>query len=90
MLTCTNTFLTDALGTAAKPCPRLLKLNETEQAEGKVRVAEVFDRLDAVSQGKETLQAMVFEPADKKLHLKLTDGKESATKAKAVVIEPFK
>jgi isopenicillin-N N-acyltransferase like protein len=90
MLACTNTFVSDGLGTATKPCPRLTKLNEAEKADDKLSVKDVFARLDGVNQKKATIQAMVFEPADKKLHLKITDGKESATKSKAVVIEPFK
>ncbi len=90
MLACTNTFVSEGLGTAAKPCPRLTKLNEAEKAEDKLSVKDLFARLDGVNQKKATIQAMVFEPADKKLHLKITDGQESATKAKTVVIEPFK
>lgn len=85
--TCTNCFVSDALCTTDKPCPRLVKLKEAEKGEEKLGVKEVFDHLDGVNQKKSTLQAMVFEPAERKLHLKLGDGKESATKSKAVTLE---
>lgn len=84
---CTNTFVSDGLCTATKPCPRLEKLKEAEKGDGKLGVKEVFDRLDGVNQKKGTIQAMVFEPAAKTLHLKLGDGKESATKSKEVTLE---
>ena len=84
---CCNDFLCDALATIEKPCPRLEKLLAAEQGDDKLGVADVFDRLHSVNQQKTTLQAMVFEPAGRKLHLKLGDGSESATKAKAVTLE---
>ena len=87
MLGCTNTFVSEGLGTATKVCPRFEKLKETEKGDSKLSVNDVFDRLDGVNQKKGTIQAMVFEPADRKLHLKLGDGKESATKSKAVVLD---
>jgi hypothetical protein len=84
---CTNCFVSDGLGTDKPTCKRLAKLREEETGDDKLGVKEVFERLDAVHQGKWTLQAMVFEPAERKLHLKLGDGKESATKTKAVTLE---
>ena len=85
---CTNHFLSDTLGIVPKKgCWRLEKLLETQKGDSKLGVDDVFAELDAVSQKAETLQCMVFEPATCKLHLKLGDGKISATKSKAVVIE---
>jgi isopenicillin-N N-acyltransferase like protein len=87
---CCNDFRTDALATKAKPCVRLEKLLKAEGTADKLSVADVFDRLDAVHQGKMTMQAMVFEPAKRTVHLKIADGSESATKLKAVKLELFK
>ena len=85
---CTNHFTSDKLGVPEKKgCWRLAKLLETQKADGKLGVDDVFAELDAVSQGKQTLQSMVFEPATRTLHLKLGDGKTSATKAKPAVID---
>ena len=46
----------------------------------KLGVADVFTKLDEVSQGSSTLQSMVFEPADRVLHLAYGEG--HATKLK--------
>ncbi len=85
---CTNHFTSDTLGLPPKKeCWRLAKLLKTQAGEGKLGVEEVFAALDAVSQKEKTLQSMVFEPATRTLHLKLGDGKTSATQAKPAVIE---
>jgi isopenicillin-N N-acyltransferase-like protein len=84
---CCNDFRTDALATKAAPCVRLEKLLKSEADADKLSVADVFDRLDKVNQGKKTLQAMVFEPGKKVLHLKVGDATESATKVKAVKLD---
>jgi hypothetical protein len=77
---CTNHFRTDKLGGEAK-CWRYAKLAPLQaQGGGKLGVADLFAALDGVSQGKSTLQSMVFEPADRVLHLAYADG--HATKAK--------
>lgn len=84
---CCNDFRTDALATKANPCIRLEKLLKAEGTADKLSVDDVFDRLDQVNQGKKTMQAMVFEPGKKVLHLKVGDGTESATKVKAVTLD---
>lgn len=84
---CCNDFRTDTLATKAKPCVRLEKLLTAEGNADKLSVADVFDRLDKVNQGKKTMQAMVFEPGKKVLHLKIGDGTETATKVKAVTLD---
>jgi hypothetical protein len=82
---CTNHFRTDKLGGEAK-CWRYAKLAPL-QADGgaKLGVADLFAALDGVSQGKSTLQSMVFEPADRVLHLAYGDG--HATKLKPRKLE---
>lgn len=84
---CCNDFRTDTLATKAKPCVRLEKLLSAETSDDKLGVDDVFARLDKVNQGKKTMQAMVFEPGKKVLHLKIGDGTESATKLKAVTLD---
>ena len=74
---CTNHFRSDALGKPTK-CWRYEALDPLHAQTAKLGVAEVFGRLDAVNQGKFTLQSMVFEPAARKWHLKV--GSEPASK----------
>ena len=81
---CTNHFRTAELSTTTK-CWRYDVLAPLGKADGKLGVKEVFARLDDVNQGKATLQAMVFEPAAKVLHLKYGDG--PATKREAVRLD---
>jgi predicted choloylglycine hydrolase len=83
---CTNVFRTDPLS-VGKACKRLDKLVTTQQASDKLSVADVFDRLHEVNQEKKTLQSMVFEPAARTIHLKVGDGKTTATEFKAVKLE---
>ena len=84
---CTNHFCTDPLNGDNRKCGRLEKLTAAQKADDKLSVDDVFARLHAVNQGKKTIQAMVFEPATKTLHLKVGDGKESATGNKAVKLD---
>jgi isopenicillin-N N-acyltransferase like protein len=81
---CTNDFRSEELG-KPKTCWRYDKLTGLNSTADKVGVSEVFAQLDAVNQGKFTLQSMVFEPAARKLHLKV--GAEPATKLDAKVID---
>jgi hypothetical protein len=83
---CTNHFCCDGLG-VGKKCSRLPKLLKLQAEEAKLGASEVFARLHEVNQGKKTLQAMVFEPATRTLHLKLGDGKTPATSKDAVTLE---
>jgi isopenicillin-N N-acyltransferase-like protein len=69
---CTNHFRTDGLATLTQ-CQRYDALAKPAGAD-KVTVADVAKRLDAVNQGKATVQAMVFEPAAAKLHLAFGAG----------------
>lgn len=83
---CTNHFCTDKLATPDK-CWRLPKLLALQQQRDALGVDDVFAKLGEVHQTKHTLQSMVFEPSAKVLHLKLGDGKTTATGAKAVRLE---
>lgn len=83
---CTNHFQTDALG-VGRECKRLDKLSPLQKLEDKIAVADIFTKLHAVNQGNKTLQSMVFDPAGRKLHLKLGDGETTATAKTAVALD---
>jgi isopenicillin-N N-acyltransferase-like protein len=77
---CTNHFRTDRLSVEDK-CWRYSKLIPLQAKDApKLAVADLFKKLDEVSQGRSTLQSMVFEPADRVLHLAYGEG--HATKLK--------
>ncbi len=84
---CTNQFLSDKLDGDERPCKRLDKLLKTQSASTKLDVDDLFARLHDVNQENRTLQTMVFDPAKKVIHLKLSDGKETATVAKTIKVE---
>lgn len=83
---CTNHFCCDALTVGAK-CRRLPKLLTLQASQKQLAPADLFERLHAVHQDEKTLQAMVFEPAALKIHLKLGDAKASATTRETVVLD---
>ncbi|MBL8865504.1 MAG: hypothetical protein KF873_08345 [Gemmataceae bacterium] len=83
---CTNHFCTDELGIGQK-CDRLPKLEALQGTEEKLGIEDVFQSLHAVNAGKFTLQAMVFEPKARMLHLKLGDTVKSATVMKATTLD---
>lgn len=88
---CTNHFQCEKLATE-QPCWRLPKLETIDTLTRKPGVAELFTRLDAVHQGKSTLQSMVFEPANRVLHLKYGHANGSATRlprAHTLDLKPF-
>ncbi|MCU0703815.1 MAG: C45 family peptidase [Fimbriiglobus sp.] len=84
---CCNDFRCEPLATKANPCIRLKELLKVEATSGKLGVDDVFAELHKVRQGNKTMQAMVFEPGKKVLHLKIGDGTTSATAVKAVKLE---
>ncbi|MBN9524452.1 hypothetical protein J0H58_39045 [bacterium] len=70
---CTNHFRTDELSVGNK-CWRFDKLAPLYSEKEQLGVTDVFARLDEVNQGKATLQAMVFEPRARVLHLAYGEG----------------
>jgi hypothetical protein len=77
---CTNHFRTEKLCVDDK-CWRYEKLSPLQAKDsGKLGVKDVFAKLDEVSQGKHTLQSMIFEPAQRTLNLAYGEG--FATKLK--------
>ncbi|HVS34059.1 MAG TPA: C45 family peptidase [Gemmataceae bacterium] len=72
--TCTNHFCSAAVRPAAEDVPfnsvgRLHTLDKVRGGEAKLGVEDLHQQLHAVNQGVETLQTMVFEPANLRLHL---------------------
>src|SRR5262249_39041703 len=86
--TCTNHFVSKELG-AGVACDRLPKLDAAREAKTKLGLAEGARRLDAVSQGGGTLQALVFEPAALKLHLAIGKCPSSALPLKEIDLAPL-
>ena len=79
---CTNHLRADPLA-KGEGCWRYDLLSGLQTHSLKLGVADVQQQLHRVSQGRHTLQSMVFEPRDRKLHLQLGDLKESATSFEA-------
>jgi isopenicillin-N N-acyltransferase like protein len=76
---CTNHFRTDELS-VGKKCARYAKLETLQKADGKLGVSEVAKALDAANQGLATVQAMVFEPRDRVLHVSYGGGQSATAK----------
>ena len=67
-LSCTNHFRVDGMS-ANEKCWRYSKLMELRDSTPKFDVDSVHKAMHAVNQGNFTLQTMVFEPADMKMHV---------------------
>jgi isopenicillin-N N-acyltransferase-like protein len=76
---CTNHFRTDDLRVNDK-CRRYVKLEAVQKAGDKLGVDDVAKALDSVHQGPATIQSMVFEPAERVLHLSYGGGKSATAK----------
>lgn len=68
ILSCTNHFRVDGM-TINEPCWRYDRLLKLRAATPKFDVDSVHKAMHAVNQGKFTLQTMVFEPEEMRLHL---------------------
>jgi isopenicillin-N N-acyltransferase like protein len=82
---CTNHFRTDELS-VGKNCRRYAILEKAQKNGEKMGVDDIARELHKVNQGTYTVQSMVFEPAEKVLHLAYGGGK-SATEKKLVKLE---
>ena len=82
---CTNHFRTDELS-LSKKCFRYDKLEKIQKGINKLDVDGVAQALHTVNQGAFTVQSMVFQPAERKLHLAFGGGK-SATAQKLTEID---
>jgi isopenicillin-N N-acyltransferase like protein len=97
---CTNHFRTEALAIARpEKCRRYAILvagnSPAPSADGqpagpaKLDQKDVARKLNAVHQGNETLQTMIFEPATLKLHLAIGRTPSSALPMKTLDLTPF-
>jgi isopenicillin-N N-acyltransferase like protein len=82
---CTNHFRTDGLATDLQ-CRRYDTLDKA-RGQDKASVADVWKQLDAVNQGRATVQAMVFEPATTKLHLSFGAGPATRLPLREVALD---
>lgn len=82
---CTNHFRTDEL-CVGKVCRRYSILEKTQKNGEKLGVEDIAGELHKVNQGEYTVHSMVFEPAERVLHLAYGGGK-SATEKKLVKLE---
>lgn len=83
---CTNHFRTDKLSTTTK-CWRYDALEPLQgKVSAKLDVADVLKQLDAVHQGKNTLQTMVFEPAARVLHFAHGQGPATRLPVRRLVL----
>jgi isopenicillin-N N-acyltransferase-like protein len=87
ILPCTNHFRSKELGTGAK-CWRYPILEKSKEEKG-LNVRDVAKLLDEVNQGQLTLQTMVFEPAELKLHLAIGKPPTSALPMKTLDLAPL-
>ena len=82
---CTNHFRSDELS-VGKNCRRYTILEKAQNNGEKLGVDEIASELHKVNQGQYTVHSMVFEPAQRVLHLAYGGGK-SATEKKLVKLE---
>ncbi len=68
ILSCTNHFRVDGLA-ANEKCWRYERLTKIRDEKQKMDTKDVHKALDLVNQGEYTLQTMIFEPEDMKLHI---------------------
>ena len=68
VLSCTNHFRVEGI-TANEKCWRYERLTKLRDSKPKLNAKDVHKALDLVNQGDFTLQTMIFEPQDMKLHL---------------------
>ncbi len=84
---CTNHFRSDELAVFAL-CGRYRKLVRS-RAMGRLGVADVAEKLHQVRIGRMTVQTMVFEPAELKLHLAVGSVPSSALPLKPLDLKPL-
>jgi isopenicillin-N N-acyltransferase like protein len=85
MCCCTNHFRSEELCVSDK-CRRYSVLEKAQKNGEKLGVEDVKNELHKVNAGAYTVQAMVFEPAERVLHLAYGGGK-SATEKKLIKLE---
>ncbi|MBN2577899.1 MAG: hypothetical protein JXB10_02830 [Pirellulales bacterium] len=87
LLFCTNHFRAPPMA-AVRPCRRYAIL-EKNSSKKTYSVADLSRLLNAVNQGRRTMQTMVFEPAKLVLHLSLGRGPTSARPLKTLDLKPL-
>ena len=90
ILACTNHFRSDELAVWPMPrlCNRYPKLIQSRDLD-QLDLADVAKKMDEVSMNQMTVQTMVFEPADLKLHLAIGSCPSSALPLKLLELKPL-
>jgi isopenicillin-N N-acyltransferase like protein len=88
VLACTNHFRTKDLAAIVprELCPRYPKLIQARKVE-QLGVADVARKLDEVNMGPLTVQTMIFEPAELRLHLAIGSCPSSALPMKTLELK---
>lgn len=89
---CTNHFCSPELklskpSNARTTLDRYATLEQTQNSDRKLGIAEVQQCLDSVNQGKHTLQTMIFEPVSLTLHLAIAVGDKPSSSQKLKRLE---
>lgn len=87
-LPCTNHFRTESLTTGVA-CRRYETLLTAEANPRRIDVAVLCDYLHRVNQGVLTIQSMVFEPAERRLHVALSRPPVSDGPYRALELAPW-
>jgi predicted choloylglycine hydrolase len=87
VVACTNHFRSKELSTGEK-CPRW-EVFEKSFAKEKWTLAKVAKQMDAVNQGKYTLQTMIFEPAALKMQINFGKAPSSSEPLKPFDLKPL-
>ena len=88
VLRCTNHFRCEGLS-VGEECWRYDTLVKSSDPEKPAAIADVHRLLDAVNQGNETLQTMVFEPRELAIHLALGTPPVSADPLTRIDLRPL-
>jgi len=87
ILACTNHFRSEELAVFTWS-PRYSKLVQSRKLD-RLDVAEVAKKLHEVNAGRRTVQTMIFEPAELKLHLAIGSCPSSALPLKLLELKPL-
>ncbi len=88
LLPCTNHFRTESL-TTGLGCRRYETLLTAQANPRRIDVAVLCDYLHRVNQGVLTIQSMVFEPADRRLHVALSQPPVSDGPYQSLELAPW-
>ncbi|MEQ8768538.1 MAG: C45 family peptidase [Planctomycetota bacterium] len=89
LLSCTNHFRTEELGTRLQRGGRRYRALEEARSRAKLGTEAVWDRLDAANAGSLTLQSMIFEPKTLRLHLAFGECPSTQQPRRTIELKPL-